>query len=329
MKENKEIILIILGVFIFFGFAWGPVRNAKLNKEKTSTSSTTPFFSSLFRTQTTPTTQTTTQKKVTERDISAQIKKTEKAAESLQKKLETEKEKSLRSPYYGKVNLSSISYLNNPDPNKEYMSISSNIGKGEKVVITGWKLESVRSGNWVKLGKASVSPDPEKNAAIQNYTNVILEQGDKAYIIKGFSPINISFRTNKCTGYFEENRTFYPALRRQCPLAKNEELPQFSTVLDREDECVALISKIPVCSTVTSRYKNLNKLPDTVTDSCKKYLETEINYNACVATHLGDTDFPGREWYLYLKIFGPLWRNKNEKIILYDSSGLIVDSIEY
>lgn len=54
-----------------------------------------------------------------------------------------------------------------------------------------------------------------------------------------------------------------------------------------------------------------------------------INYNACVAKHFGDTDFPGREYRIYLGKFGPLWRPEREKINLHDRSGLIVDTITY
>jgi hypothetical protein len=175
----------------------------------------------------------------------------------------------------------------------------------------------------VRIGGASVLPKP----FVQNNKDVVLSQGDIIYIIKGFSPIGISFRSNKCTGYFGENRNFYPYINRQCPLVKDEKLPRFSSNLDREDECLDIIEHISACTTPFA-HTNINNLPDTVTNSCKDYLQTKVNYNTCVDLHYGDTDFPGKEWYLYLNIFGPLWRNKREHINLLDNQGLIVSSID-
>ena len=254
--------------------------------------------------------------------ISRETTQLQKNAEVLRKQLEEQKE---ASEFKGKIILENLYGFYESELADEVLTIHASSDNKEKITITGWKLVSVPTGNSAVIGKGVYLPFP---GTVMPEQPITVSPGDTVYISTGRSPIGVSFLLNKCTGYFEENRTFYTALRRQCPLAKNESLPQFSTVLDREDECVALISKIPICSTVTSKYKNLNKLPDTVTDSCKKYLETKINYNTCVITHFGDTDFPGKEWYIYLKIFGPLWRSKNEKITLYDSSGLIVDSIE-
>jgi hypothetical protein len=190
------------------------------------------------------------------------------------------------------------------------------------VDITDWVIRSDRSGNNATIGRASITPLPYTRGGEDN---IILHPGDRVYLVKGFSPIGISFRTNKCTGYFGENRTFYPYLSRQCPLPRNEDLPKFSNLLDRDDECRDLIERLPRCSVPTG----LGRLPDTVTSSCKAYLETKINYNVCVATHKGDTDFPGNEWYVYLNRFGPLWRDKRETIKLYDRLGLVVSEISY
>ncbi|KKP80075.1 MAG: hypothetical protein UR80_C0039G0014, partial [Parcubacteria group bacterium GW2011_GWB1_35_5] len=70
-------------------------------------------------------------------------------------------------------------------------------------------------------------------------------------------------------------------------------------------------------------------LPDTISLACKNYITTQINYNTCVATHLGDTDFPGNQYRIYLNKFGPLWRTTHDTINLYDENGLIVDTIDY
>jgi hypothetical protein len=156
---------------------------------------------------------------------------------------------------------------------------------------------------------------------------VILQKGDRAYLTKGFSPIGISFRTNKCTGYFEENRTFYPSLPTECPRASDEKLPTFSSDLDRNDECLDLIDRIGACTTKGGEF--IRDLPDTVTQSCKTYITTQVNYNSCVANHFSDSDFPGREYRIFFNKFGPLWRTAHDKINLLDESGLVVDTVSW
>lgn len=257
------------------------------------------------------------------KDIANEIKKTENAIKKLEKNISKEIAESKRSPYYGKINMSKISGLNETDPNKEYVSISTRLAKNETVKITGWYFKSEITGYYAVIGGATLLPFP----FTKNNNNIVLQNGDKVYITKGFSPIGISFRTNKCTGYFEENRTFTPNLSLQCPLPKSEKLPNFSSVYDRNDECLNIIERIGRCTTKDSEF--MRKLPDTVPSSCKTYITTQINYNTCVAKHFGDTDFPSNEYRIFLNKFGPLWRTSHDTINLHDENGLIVDSISY
>ena len=302
----KDEIIILIILFVFVGFSWDSLKQeAKINN-----GGNIPANSSIET------------KTATKEEIVRDIKEVERKAQELEKKIKEEAEAKKRSPYYGKVSLSYISYLNDPDPSREYMALYTNLNEGESVNITGWFLKSDRSGNSATIGRASILPYPYTT----NDSDVVLQQNHRVYLIKGFSPINISFRTNKCTGYFEQNRTFYPSLSLQCPLPRDEELPQFSSQLDRDDECRELIERIPRCTAPKFRWKDL---PDTITSSCKTYVDTQINYNVCVANHLSDTDFPGNEWFVYLNRFGPLWRDKRETIKLYDRAGLVVSELKY
>ena len=219
--------------------------------------------------------------------------------------------------------MSGISGLYGDDPNQEYISLYANLEKNEVVKITGWYLKSEVTGYYAVIGKASLLPFP----FTKTDNDVVLGSGDRVYLTKGFSPIGISFRTNKCTGYFEENRTFVPGLSLDCPRPEGEKLPNFSNVYDRNDECLDIIESISRCTTISSQY--IRDLPDTVSESCKTYITTQINYNSCVAKHFGDTNFPGNEYRVFLNKFGPLWRQRYDKINLHDKNGLIVDSVSY
>ena len=309
----KDVAAILIIIFVLVGLSWKPAQERSASVRPSGTAS-------IGSTKSTEATSPA----ATPRDVSNTIIEAQKQAEKIEKTVSKLAEESTRSPYYGKINMSYISSLNNPDPSKEYIRLTTSTKSGEVVDITGWYLKSERTSNWVSIGQASVLPYPYTSS---NHQDIILERGDRVFLVKGFSPIGISFRTNVCTGYFEENRTFYPALPRECPRAKDEPLPEFSLDLDREDECLKLIDRIPRCTTRDSEY--IRDLPDTVSQSCKTYIATEVNYNSCVDNHIGDGNFAGKEYYYYFKVFGPLWRRNYETINLHDTNGLIVDTISY
>jgi hypothetical protein len=311
---TKEPLIILLILLVLAGLAYGPTKNS--NPSGSNKSSNRNTISSIG---TTDNLGNSSNKSAAE-----EIKKAAAEVKKLEENLKKAEDRSKRSPYYSKITMSSsISGLQGSDPNREYISMSTSLSGTETVRITGWYLKSEITGYYAVIGKAALLPF----SFTKTESDVILQKGDKVYLTKGFSPIGISFRTNKCTGFFEENRTFIPSLSLRCPFPKDEKLPKFSDVYDRNDECVALIERIPRCRTRDSEF--IRDLPDTVSDSCKTYITTQINYNFCVARHFSDIDFPGNEYRLYLNKFGPLWRTKHDTINLHDENGLVVDTIKY
>jgi hypothetical protein len=317
MEEFKEPLLILLVLFVLIGFAYGPLKNANLNKSNNINNASKNTNSSIG------TDEKSNIGYSSNKTMAEQIKSTEANIKKLAQNINKETEKIQYSPYYGKIKMSGISGLNNNNPDREYISLSTNIKKTETLKITGWYLQSNVTGYYTIIGQASLLPFP----FTKTESDITLQSGDRVYLTKGFSPIGISFRTNKCTGYFEENRTFTPSLPMKCPRPIDEKLPVFSNVYDRNDECLNLIERIPRCTTKDSEF--IRDLPDTVTSSCKTYMTTQINYNSCIALHFSDTDFPGNEYRIYLGKFGPLWRPKSDKIVLHDQNGLVVDLISY
>jgi len=311
MKDIKEPLLILLVLFVLVGLAFNPIKNAGLNKSS-STGNTTSSIGA-----------TNNLGSSSNKSVAEEIKNAEADIKRLEKNLNKKIEEGNRSPYYDKIRMSNISGLRQIDPNREYISLFTNLDKTETIKITGWYLKSEVTGYYVIIGKAALLPFP----FTKTESDIILQRGDKVYLTKGFSPIGISFRTNKCTGFFEENRTFIPSLSLLCPLPKDEKLPKFSDVYDRNDECLNIIDRIPRCTTKDSEF--IRNLPDTVSSACKTYITTQINYNVCVARHFSDTDFPGNEYRVYLNKFGSLWRTTHDTINLHDENGLIVDSISY
>lgn len=312
--KNKEPLLIVLILFILVGLFYSPLKKAGVNKKNESKVSA-------------PSTIGTKSQSVSyspNKTIAENIKEVESKIKKLELGANKETDETIRSPYYNKIRMSNISGLRGTDPNKEYISLSTNLEKNETIKITGWFLKSEVTGYYAMLGKVALLPFP----FTKTESDIYLQYRDRAIITKGFSPIGISFRTNKCTGFFEENRNFTPSLPLQCPRPIDEDyLPKFSDVLDRNDECLNIIKRISRCTTKGNEF--VRDLPDTVSSACKNYITTQINYNTCVARHFSDTDFPGKEYRIYLNKFGPLWRTTHDTINLHDENGLIVDTISY
>lgn len=311
MGDTKAPILILLLLIVVVGFAYGPLKNAsqKSKSDDRNTPSTIGAQANAGYTA--------------NKEIADSIKEVEKKIKNIDWDSDAD-ENIQRSPYYDKVKMSNISGLNDSNPNNEFLTLSTSLKKTETIKITGWYLQSKVTGRLAVIGKAALLPFPYTRTE----SDVILQSGDRVILNKGFSPIGISFRTNKCTGYFAENRDFTPSLPLKCPVAKDENLPLFSTNESSNDRCVDAIKKIGRCKTKGSSF--LRDLEDTVNQSCKNYIKN-INYNSCVAWHYDDTDFPGNEYRIYFRSIGKLWRDRDDgdKIGLYDENGLVVDSISY
>lgn len=295
---------ILLILFVILGLAYAPLKDVKNNPSQNNTGSSAINQNA-------------------NQEVSRDVKDIEREVKKLAESVEENIENRNRSPFYEKVYMSDLIGQSSPDPNNQYFYLYTNLKPEESVNITGWFFKSSITGNYAILGKAALLPFP----FTRTESDVVLRQGDRVIITTGFSPIGISFRTNKCTGFFEENRTFYPGLSLECPRPEDENLPKFSSIYDRQDECLDIIESLPRCRTVGSSF--IRDLPDTVSSSCKTYMREQINYNTCIARHYSDTNFPGNEYRLFLNTFSHLWRKEREKITLYDRSGLIVDSIEY
>ena len=206
------------------------------------------------------------------------------------------------------------------EPENEYLVIESSADNKEKINITGWTLHSSASGETIKIEKANHLPQMYS----VNYQEVVLlSPGEKAYITTGKSPINTSFRTNLCTGYFEQFQRFEPSLDRECPRPEDE--PGFITTGPNalNDACIDYVEGISKCSIVNE------SLPLDMQYECSQYINTKINYKTCVENHKNEKDFYGPEWRIFLNRNEQLWKEKRELIKLLDVNGKVIDTLSY
>jgi len=206
------------------------------------------------------------------------------------------------------------------DPNYEYMEITSSPDNADRVNITGWTIESMVTGQRISIEKASYLPQMYN----VNYQEpIFISPGDKVYIHTGRSPIGTSFRTNLCTGYFEQFQDFNPSLRTECPLPENE--PDFVTIGPNafNDNCIDYVESIPRCQIVTEQ------LPLTMQPECITYINTKINYKTCVSRYKDKPNFYKPEWRIYLNRNSEMWKEQRDVIRLLDANGKVIDTISY
>src|SRR3989338_6172261 len=199
-------------------------------------------------------------------------------------------------------------------PSEEYVTIEV---KGGAVDITGWRLKSQISGRETTIGKGAALA---YSAQVNPESDIVLQPGEKAVIVTGRSPIGVSFRLNKCSGYFAQFQKFTPSLPKHCP-APDEELDLFGPK-NLPDACIDFIERAPRCQMVVS-------MPTTLPPECVPFITEKLNYNQCVSAHRSDSDFIEHEWRVYLNRPEELWKAQREVIDLIDTSGKVISTVTY
>lgn len=203
------------------------------------------------------------------------------------------------------------------DPQKEYLDLvyrSSLIGENPLPLdMTGWTVENPRGD---RFGFGYVANLPYAGQ-VNTLSRLIVPPESTVHIITGRSPIGANFRTNRCTGYFDQFDSYTPPLPHKCPRPSQE--PAQSHL---PDACLDYIETLPRCRIPQ------NTLLD-IGNACRAYITNTISYSGCVAHHKIDPDFYGNEWYVYLNRPSELWKEKREKIILRDQQGNLMAELEY
>src|SRR3989344_684371 len=212
-------------------------------------------------------------------------------------------------------------YISNADTVKEYVEINVSQNAGGPVNITGWTLASETTGNTEVIPRGTAVPI----LGVVNQTqNILLNPGDRAIVSSGQSPMGVSFRENKCTGYLNTFQNFYPALPQNCPTAAKELETFYGSRGSHDLACVDYMETVPRC-----RFPLGGKNDLSVT--CKAFLTDYLNYNGCVNVHQGDADSAGNTWRIYLgrkTTSGktkPMWRTSREVVQLFDERYKTVD----
>lgn len=268
--------------------------------------------------------------------IGSDVRAVARDVDDIEERLEEIRIEGVASPYRGLVSFAggrpradlSIS---------EYVRIRASGRLDEAINVTGWRIESLITGNYGTIPSATPLPF----AGVVNSTSpLFLEPGDTAIVSSGRSPLGVSFRINKCVGYLDQAGRFIPRLSRQCP-DPDDEFEELSGILPRAtddrdyDDCERYIRSIDRCEIVREDLRVRHprgsrsgvELP--LPDQCATFIEDNLTYQGCVNNHLSDADFYRREWRVFMGSFSELWREDREVLRLLDRSGRVVDVWQY
>lgn len=222
-----------------------------------------------------------------------------------------------RSPYAAYVSLEEGNAKSQLE--SEYVTLRVASNAPQKIVVSGWRLDSTASGTTVSLPLGAELPFLGGVNAAQPVT---LSAGQAAHLVTGRSPHGTSFRTNMCTGYFEQFQNFTPPLSLECP-SPLAELETYFSPGSLTDECYDIVRSLSRCTLV------IQSIPGSAGSACEQFITSTLSYNGCITKHKGEAKFYRDTWYLYFNRDRELWRTRSERIRLLDESGKVVDVVSY
>ena len=203
-------------------------------------------------------------------------------------------------------------------PEQEYFVLSVSQNLQHSVEITDWKVFDRSKKISYKLPKGVKVLG---TSGTQKGTPIKITGGDAILISSGRSPIGLSFRLNKCSGYRSQFKNFIPSIKTACPDPLDEFLTD-GTVPYTDTTCYEVVNRLGTCTAVTN-------IPSGISNKCRDFLEQVVTERGCVNLHRNDGDFFLPEWRVFLNSKRELWKNENNVLYLLDDENRLVATLVY
>lgn len=201
----------------------------------------------------------------------------------------------------------------------QYVELRAEPSLTAPIRISGWSLESALSGVRAYIPQAT---NTFLQSRINPVVDVVLPPSGSAVVLTGISPVGVSFRENKCTGYLGTLQPFVPPLRQACP-APLSEIPRTSeNVTKYGASCFDYLASLAPCTFPVSP-------PPSLTAACLSTIQNRLSYSGCVSAYGGSTSFAQNSWRLFLAQGEPVWDGEHDVIRLLDSEGRVVSILSY
>lgn len=225
------------------------------------------------------------------------------------------------SVYKGLVTIRhSVGPFMSEDPDTEYLTVTvSSRASDAGIDVSGWSVLGEAEGRSFTIpGGVNL---PHLGEVNQNEP-VVLAPGQTAIITIGDSPVGMSFRENMCTGYFDQFQDFSPPMSHLCPDPTDDFNRFYLGDPKKLDACHAYIQGVRSCTVPLN-------VPNNLGSDCNQFIDDHLNYNGCVDAHLGDQNFFGNEWRIYVGRNSDFFTKDHDTVKLLDGAGNTVDLLSY
>lgn len=209
------------------------------------------------------------------------------------------------------------------DRQHEYITIRARSTNAQPVNISNWSLQSMISDTWIGLPQGV---ELYVAGEVNERADIYLHPGESAIIATKASPVGVSFRVNRCSGFLGSTQRFEPSLRTLCIAPGDVVPPTVENIREYGDSCVRFVENFDRCTYVTGATATL----DGLTQACRERIQPRLTYNYCTGVHSEDSDFYSeREWRVFLNQPNDLWRENYEVVRLLDEKHRTVDVFNY
>lgn len=209
------------------------------------------------------------------------------------------------------------------DINYEYIEIRAKADNAQPINISNWSLQSMVSDVWIGIPQGT---ELFVIGEVNTLQDIYLRPGERAIIATRQSPVGVSFRVNRCSGFLNNTQDFEPPMNTLCIAPRDLVPPTIDNLKLYGDSCVDFVDGIRRCTYVTGNEEGFELLSQT----CRDRIQTRLTYNYCTNAHMNDSDFyQEQEWRIFLNQNTPLWREKYEIIRLLDEQHRTIDVISY
>lgn len=219
------------------------------------------------------------------------------------------------SPYFEKIQISSVSLYFSINYPKTLQLYSYFYGKDESINISGWKIKGNRYELLIPQAVKIYNPESDNKEE-----NIVLSGSNYLIFYSDKSPFSRNLRLNKCTGYLNNFYDFNPDLPDNCPGIERSEYSGLS------GQCQSYLMSLGRCKMPDVNF--YNSLPGTDQgNACRAFLNT-ISHAACFKKERDDNDFLSNEWRIWINE-DFRFDSSHDRLLLFDKNGLLVDEYIY
>ncbi|MFA5172808.1 MAG: hypothetical protein WC435_00165 [Candidatus Paceibacterota bacterium] len=218
------------------------------------------------------------------------------------------------SEYYERASISAspISETSDPLKNPSTIRVSVNPQNGEKINVTGWKIQGNKGALFIPRGTDYFVPTSGGTES-----DIIISKATTISIYSSLSPIKVNFRTNRCIGYVSDMYSFKPSLGGSCYSIPSKDFNYLSGVCQDFVNLANGRCRNPYSDKPEANY---------LSDDCKAVLN-RMNYTSCYNEHREDSDFLLSEFKIWTGM--NILDSRHDRLLLYDKNNKLVDEYLY